>query len=639
MQPIKLFRFVRLALLLLVSWILLLSLSAEAQQYPGGIATAPLFWVKANTGITQSGNLVSAWADQSTNSNNLVQGTTAAMPVYDPSAANFNPTVSFNGSQWLSKSTGIFLNGPVYSASDAYAVCTETFPKSTRGLYGQYVTMTGNATIARWMSHGPFNATFNYFGVGVTSDPSQWGTYNPNRADSVSTLWTWTYASSVNTLRYNGGTGSGSGNTLASFTGAGTAFCLGAAPYEGGGTPNYYTQLGTIPELIIFSSALSAADRNKVETYLSIKYGVTMGGHNYLNTASATVYDISTYGNAVAGIGRENVEALHQKQSKSAAPGALVTIGLGTIAVDNNSNPNSLTDGTYMIWGDNAGANAWQTTASPANRKRLTRQWKLQETGTVGSVLVRIPASTSTLATKLPAESNLVYLLTDADGDFSSGSTETAMTLNGTNWEANIDFTNGQFFTFATQNITLPVSLASFSAGVRSGTCLVNWTTASEANSDHFEIEHSTDGIGYNTIGSVPAKGNRQSLSQYSFTDRSPAQGLNYYRLKQVDMDGKSVLSGIMKISFDESRLAGLVISPNPVLQNRVNISLLNAPAGRYSVLLYNSNGQLQLNSTLQHNGSPDAVGVSLPASLPKGVYTLQLKNGTVVLKRELIKE
>lgn len=124
---------------------------------------------------------------------------------------------------------------------------------------------------------------------------------------------------------------------------------------------------------------IRVADRNRVETYLAVKYGVTIGGHNYLSTSSATVYDFSTYGNAVARIGREDAEGLHQKQSKS---------------------------------------------ASPTNRKRLTRQWKLQETGTVGSVLVRIPASTSTLASKLPAESNLVYLLTDAEKR-ASHSTET----------------------------------------------------------------------------------------------------------------------------------------------------------------------------------------------------------------------
>ena len=615
-------------------------------QYPGGVSTVPLVWVKSNAGITQSGGQVSAWADQSPNGNNLVQATAATMPTYDASSANFNPNITFNGSQWLSKATGVFLNTTTYTSTDAYMVSTSPYPKSGRGMYGQYVTMTGTPTNARWMSHGSFSASLNYFGVGVITDGNQWATYDPARADVNPTIWSWKYASSVNTLRFNGGAGTGTGNTLGSFTGINTAFSIGAAPYENGGNPTYYTHLGTIPELIVFSTALLNSDRDKIESYMAVKYGITLTAHNYFSTAytganaaSATVYDVSSYGNDVAGIGREDAEALHQRQSKSISSDALETIGLGTIAADNASNPNSLTNNTYMIWGNNNGAIAWQTTASPANRKRLTRQWKVSETGTVGSVLVRVPASTSTLATKLPAATTTVFLLTDADGDFTSGSTETPMTLNGTDWQATADFTNGQFFTFATRLVALPVKLSSFTGNLRSDVCTLNWSTANEANSNRFDIEHSTDGLQFNTIGSVLSKGSNQSVNNYSYTDRSPVKGTNYYRLKQVDLDGKFEVTDVIKIEFNKGTNASLSISPNPVINNNINLSLNNVTPGQYSLLLYNDKGQLLMKQDVDHNGSSNTIKLSLPSSLTKGLYTVQLQNAETKIKAKLLKD
>jgi hypothetical protein len=73
----------------------------------------------------------------------------------------------------------------------------------------------------------------------------------------------------------------------------------------------------------------------------------------------------------------------------------------------------------------------------------------VQETGTVASVKVQVADNSG--SNGLPAELTTVYLLVDADGNFSTGATEIAMTLNGANWEANVDFTTSLFFTFATQ--------------------------------------------------------------------------------------------------------------------------------------------------------------------------------------------
>ena len=97
----------------------------------------------------------------------------------------------------------------------------------------------------------------------------------------------------------------------------------------------------------------------------------------------------------------------------------------------------------------------------------------------------------------------------------------------------------GAFLICASPNISaLPVELLSFSATAQSDGILLNWTTASERNSDHFNVEHRTDNPTFASIGELPAAGNSSAVLHYALLHRAPAAGINYYRLVQVDKDG-----------------------------------------------------------------------------------------------------
>src|SRR5258708_40341589 len=87
-------------------------------------------------------------------------------------------------------------------------------------------------------------------------------------------------------------------------------------------------------------------------------------------------------------------------------------------------------------------------------------------------------------------------------------------------------------------NFVLPVGLLSFDAEKKGASVLLTWKTAQEQKSDRFEIERSADGISYHLIGTLAASGNTSMVTSYSFTDHQPLDGINYYRLKQVDIDG-----------------------------------------------------------------------------------------------------
>lgn len=114
-------------------------------------------------------------------------------------------------------------------------------------------------------------------------------------------------------------------------------------------------------------------------------------------------------------------------------------------------------------------------------------------------------------------------------------------------------------------NNTLPVSLISFSATKENKRVKLNWETSSEINNDFYSIERSSDGISFTTLGTVKSNNGNSTISQvYTWYDELPAIGINYYRLTQVDKDGKMQIKGIKSVSFDQGLSSSILIYPNP---------------------------------------------------------------------------
>jgi hypothetical protein len=119
--------------------------------------------------------------------------------------------------------------------------------------------------------------------------------------------------------------------------------------------------------------------------------------------------------------------------------------------------------------------------------------------------------------------------------------------------------------------ITLPIGTTAFTAEPQQHTVDLQWTTATQQNSNYFTIERSQDGANWTNIGQVTAAGNSQNLLPYNYVDRQPLTGANYYRLQEVATDGSSVYSPIRNVTFK-----GIVITtswyPNPT-HDRLTIS------------------------------------------------------------------
>ena len=214
---------------------------------------------------------------------------------------------------------------------------------------------------------------------------------------------------------------------------------------------------GTIGEFILYSRRLTAQERQRIDSYLAIKYGITLNqtlATSYLDSGAAVIWNATanrTYRHNITGIGRDDASALIQKQSRSVQNDSLVTMGLGTIAIDNVSNPGSFTaDRTFLVWGDDDRSTTFGTpvTSPPGltSATRMARIWKVQETGSVATVKVGVPATTG--------PPGPLYLVVSSDDTFGGSDQWIAMapfSAGSTNYRAaDVDFTTGQFFTFAT---------------------------------------------------------------------------------------------------------------------------------------------------------------------------------------------
>lgn len=181
----------------------------------------------------------------------------------------------------------------------------------------------------------------------------------------------------------------------------------------------------------------------------------------------------------------------------------------------------------------------------------------------------------------------------------------------------------------------LPVSLMWFDARKKGTDVLVTWNTAAEANNGHFVVERSAHAVEFETVGVVAGR-NGSSLQQYAFLDKQPLQGKSFYRLKQVDRDGKSTLSRTVLVSLTGPEPA-ISLYPNPVAGYLQIIS--TAPAEtQYTVRIVGADGRTVIKAT----GTVYLLNTQLApqvSKLAKGAYLLWMENGTERYTQQFIKQ
>lgn len=187
---------------------------------------------------------------------------------------------------------------------------------------------------------------------------------------------------------------------------------------------------------------------------------------------------------------------------------------------------------------------------------------------------------------------------------------------------------------------SLPIELDEFTAILEGDQVLTKWNVISQLNNDFFTVERATDGLDFKAIGTVDGAGTTQSEKKYSFVDKNPEIGINYYRLRQTDFDGKTetfdpvaveYIPEIESISIDKAY-------PNPFTnQFKVEFTVNEATYVQFSLI--NSNGTTIAGDTRYVYEGSNTYEFNTMETLPSGMYFFHItqdgsKKATIKLMR-----
>ncbi len=182
----------------------------------------------------------------------------------------------------------------------------------------------------------------------------------------------------------------------------------------------------------------------------------------------------------------------------------------------------------------------------------------------------------------------------------------------------------------------IPVNFLYFNAQKQGQTSsLLSWKTAQEVNSAYFDLERSTDALNYTYIGRVNAAGNSQIPVSYFFTDNQPANGMNYYRLKQVDIDGRFIYTPSRLVRFSDLNAGAVKYFPNPT-NGFLNIELSEAIKKESKVINISNAAGIVVNQLKLGSNANPIFKVDL-SSYPKGIYFVQVKTASTNSTQKIV--
>jgi hypothetical protein len=546
---------------------------------PGGVTSGLLVWLKADAGTS---NIGTQWQDQSGNGYHY---TTVSGPtlVAGDTSSNFNPYV-----QILS---GGF-DAPVGAA-----------------LGNDYTIFM----VAKKLASDDNGRIFD----GHTGNFS-WGYAGQSAGSTSKRLQTFTSSS-----------GHANGIRVDINQGANTAT-------EGSDAQVY--------ELIIYNSVLSNTQIDIIESYLMSKYRLG-SEQTYLSSVGNSVFDVSSYSNDIIGVGKECY--YHQKQSKAQDDSCKIFIS--TLAATNADNAGTITNSPsyFMIGHDDAKLK--ETTAAnldipPANTNghtilsRIAREWKVTNTNFDNDVTIKFIIENQSAVTNL----SHLCLMVDDDGDFTSGCTVYGQGESGVTFSfgsidvlipaAIIPKGTTKFIALGSKNAAskftitaLPIVLTVFKAVKVIDGNLVSWSTSSEINNSHFVLQKSFDGEHWHVLEEIDGAGNSTTVLNYHFIDREHCPSICYYRLKQVDYDGKFETSKIISIESESLAEAGLRIYPDPV-GNNPTVEYYADSEFEFELEIYSIDGSIISETTLSAVKGLNSFEINT-SNYSSGVYFMLIKD------------
>ena len=174
----------------------------------------------------------------------------------------------------------------------------------------------------------------------------------------------------------------------------------------------------------------------------------------------------------------------------------------------------------------------------------------------------------------------------------------------------------------------LPVELSDFEVKEKENGIEVYWVTQNELNNNYFSIEHSQDGVSFSSIGTKPGKVLSNQASFYRFLHPTPSLGSNYYRIRQVDIDGQFKLGPIRHLFYSLPGEKGLFIYPNPTA-DFVHYKIKAANSDNLQVTIFNTSQRV-----LYKGFGLRSISIQ---GWPPGLYWLKVEDGHKTYQKPFI--
>lgn len=529
---------------------------------PAGIGdnTTNRFCYDLDSLTYEDGDLVSSIPNLGGNGTAWSQSTTANQPAFQSgsSAMNGHPVLEFDGTNdYLQMADQSDLNTSA-STERTYVVVIRT---STNITGRQVIYEEGGGT--RGLNIYIYNSLLYMAGWNKADD----GTDAPWVFKSVSSAID-TSTEYIVTMVYDGSndnTTSGkilgylNGSLMGTATGVGKLYShgddigLGAMNKnsvfeDGNGSGNGYYYQGDLATFIQYNYALDTAQRTILENSLSSKFDIAIQNDKFS-------HDANGFDHFVAGIGKSSSDL-----NDCAASGGLIQL----------SNPTDLDAGEYLLFGYNLESGASNTSNPDSILTRWNRNIKFHETGDVGAVDIIFNLDQADF-TVTDADDLRLMIDTDGDGDMSNAqivhgtynSSSNTITYSGVTVNNNATYTMGS----TSSANALPVEFLYITAKQELSENRIDWATAMEENNSHFIVERTHDGASWESLDEIGGAGFSSNIMKYTYLDQNPYSDVNYYRIKQVDYDGRYDYSPIVMVnSLIEEANISLKVYPNPAM-------------------------------------------------------------------------
>ncbi|NJB83779.1 T9SS type A sorting domain-containing protein [Wenyingzhuangia aestuarii] len=429
---------------------------------PGAVNSGLAMWIKSDKNVVSSNGIITSISDSGINSHDISQSTNLDKPnIVNDGTFNYNPSVDFDGTRqhFAVNDLNYTTSGEINKLYAWVVYKTE----STNSNNGSFLSFDENEYFDLAVSAD--NLSFKYKTSGGASVTNTGTTDTNDGKIKIAGFIQDETLSNATVIRLNGDeelanntndTTIGSGSTTRyGYVGDGST----ASSFDGGNTGDYYE--GNIAEIIYYQDqTIAPTDISKIETYLAIKYGITIPG-DYVNSAGTTIWSATTnasYHNNVFGLIKDEDSELEQKQSKSANDNGILAISIhGSIATNNNDITGTFSDLDYLIIGnDGAGSAISLVDAGDGvgnclkSNKTINRNWKVNASGSMSGLTLSFDLSA------LPDPDNY-DLVIDDDGVYTSGiiATETSGVVTGSTLTfTGVTLANGNVFTLTTKERT-----------------------------------------------------------------------------------------------------------------------------------------------------------------------------------------